>query len=365
MKRLTNRLICIFLTNHMANDDRDFLLKLPRDLHKQYKHRKASLIRDNDIRWSDDQLAIKKYDGIKLDADHNQILNACIFPFVQQNHITQKLNYAYIRSSPLSELGVKNVDFLIASKTDGVLIFGEAKGKITDPHSVIVEYKQRIETINENFAYIKNMLPDTKSLEYVLGVPSHRTMATSKAIARSSADIILWQVGTWSGDRLSLELLPVDDVTRQKMMHSNSALNKALGHDGVPTSTNFKTFYHESHPVAKMTVLTSIDINSENFTFNDLKICVDEELDNTPDNEITAIAKQIIDWAIDVGFVRCLGDETYKIQSRFKHADARYDELKTKWVNRKIEIEKETDLHQKLVDLQAQFLDQHTPLDNY
>lgn len=209
------------------------------------------------------------------------------------------------------------------------------------------------------------MLPSIKSWEYVLGVPSDRAMETSKAITRSSAAIILWQVGTWSGDKLSLVTPNTDDIARQKIMHSNSDLNKVLGNEGVPTSTNFKIFYHESHPVAKMAVLAAIDSDSETFTFDELKSRVSEELDNTSDAEITMIAKQVLEWAIDIGFVRCLGDETYKIQSRFKHAGTRYDELKTKWINRKIEIEKESDLRQKLEAFQAQLLAQHAPLDNY
>ena len=360
-----NRLICIFLTNNMANDDRDFLLKLPKDLHKIYRDKKAALIKNNDAKWSDDQHGIKKHKAIDLDTDHNRILNACIFPFVQQNRLTQELNYAYIRSSPLSEFGVKNVDFLLASKTDDVVIFGEAKGTIANPRAVIAEYKERIKIIEEKSSYIKNMLPGTKSLEYVLGVPSDRAMEMSKAIARSSADIILWQVGIWSGDKLSLVVPSTDDSTRQKMMHSNNALNKELGNEGVPTSTNFKTFYHESHPVTKMTVLTSIDSESESFTFDDLKLHIIDELDNTPDTEITTITKQIMEWAIDIGFVRCLDDETYKIQSRFKHANARYNELKIKWINRRIEIEKELDLRQKLEELQTELSVQHTSLEDY
>lgn len=146
-------------------------------------------------------------------------------------------------------------------------------------------------------------------------------------------------------------------------MHSNNDLNKIL--KKVPTSTAFKTFYHESHPVAKMTVLTSIDKDMKKFTFDDLKLCVGEELDNTSDDEITTIAKQIIDCAIDIGFVKQLDKKIYKIQSKFKHSGARYDDLKNKWIQRKIEIEKKIDLNQKLERLQAKLLAQHTPLDSF
>ena len=360
-----NHLICIFLMNHMANDDSDFYSKLPKHLRKKYKDQKALLIKDNDAKWSDNQRVAQKRKGINQDANHNKILSACIFPFVQQNNITQNLDYVYIRSSPLSELDVKNVDFLIASKTDGVLIFGETKGTITDPRAVITEYKERIKVINENSAYIMDKFPDIKLWEYVLGVPSDRSLETSKVIIRSNVNIILWQVGIWNSDKLSLVIPNVDKDTRKKIIHRNNALNRALGNEGVQTSIGFKTFYHESHPVAKMTVLTSIDKKSEQFTFDDLKSCVSEELDNTLDNEITTIAEEIIELAIDIGFVKQLDDGTFKIKSRYKDSRVRYNELKNKWIKRRIKLDKEADLNQKLEQLQGKFLARHTSLDNY
>ena len=349
----------------MANEDKGFLLKLPKNLHDKYKAEKAGLINENNTIWSADYQTDKKHEGIKLDKCHSEILNACIFPFVQHGSITQRLGYAYIKSSPLSELGVKNVDFLIASQSDDVLIFGEAKGKITDPNTVITEYKERIKIIEENSTYISEKFLGIKSFEYVLGVPSGSSLETAKAIHRSNTNIILWHMNAWPDVKLSIAILPTDNVAeRRKVMHGNNSLNKTLG-KGVQTSTILKTFYHESHPVAKMAVLTSIDKGSKNFTFDDLQTCVSEELNNTPDDEITTITKQIIDWAIDIGFVKYLDDETYKIQSRFKHSGARYNELKTKWIKRKIEIEKEFDLNQKLKRLQTKFLAQYTSLDNY
>lgn len=365
MKLLTHRLICIFSMNRIASEDKEFLLKLPTNLRGKYKAEKTDLIKENNTIWSADHHADKKHEGIKLDKYHSEILNACIFPFVQHSSITQKFDYRYIKSSPLSELGVKNVDFLIASQSDGVFIFGEAKGKITDPNAAITEYKKRIKTIEEKSTYISEKFSDIKSFEYVLGVPSDRSVETLKAIRRSNIDIIVWQMNVWPDDTLSIVIPSTDnEAERRRVMHSNNSLNKMLG-NGVPTSTAFKTFYHESHPVAKMAVLTSIDKGSKNFTFDDLQTCVSEELDNTSNDEITTITKQIIDGAIDIGFVKYLDDETYKIQSRFKHSGARYNELKTKWIKRKIEIEKEFDLNQKLERLQAKFLAQYTSLDNY
>ena len=146
-------------------------------------------------------------------------------------------------------------------------------------------------------------------------------------------------------------------------MHSNNDLNKAL--KDVPTSTAFKTFFHESHPVAKMTLLTLIGKGSENFSFDDFQASVNDELDNTPEKEVSIIAKDIIDCAIDIGFVKPFDNGTYKIQSRYKQSGARYKELKKKWIKKKIEIDKKYTINQELAKLQAQFLAQKTTLDNF
>lgn len=112
-------------------------------------------------------------------------------------------------------------------------------------------------------------------------------------------------------------------------------------------------------------MLTSIDKKSEQFTFSDLKTCVSDELDNTPDNEITTIVEETIKLYIDIGFVKQLDNKTYKIQSRYRNSRARYSELKNKWIKRKIELEKKLDLDQKIEQLQDEFPARHTPLDNY
>ena len=115
---------------------------------------------------------------------------------------------------------MKNVDFLIASRTDGVVIFGKAKGSITDPSVVISQYKIRIKIIKENLQSIKKIFPELKSIEYVLGVQSIDAMETSKAILCSNANIILWQVNKWDDQFLSLVVLATDDTTqRKRVMH--------------------------------------------------------------------------------------------------------------------------------------------------
>ena len=350
----------------MPGDDTEFLSKLPRDLHENYKLRKKRSIDQINNELSDTHsLTNRKSRAIQEDLYHKEVLNSCIFPFVQQGRITQQFDYSYLRSSPLSELNLKNVDFLIASRTDGVMIFGEAKGTIADPHKVITQYKTRIKIIEENIEHVKKIFPELKSCEYVLGVQSGRAMETSKVILRSNASIILWQISKWGATLLSLVVPATDDRNqRGRIMHRNNDLNKILS--DIPTSTAFKTFYHESHPVTKMTLLTSMAKDAQGaFTFDDLKTGVSEELDNTSEEEITRITQQILQSAIDIGFVKPRDGVTYKIQSRFKNSGDRYEELKKKWIARKIETDKEGAINESLKSLQTEFLAKKTSLDEF
>ena len=284
---------------------------------------------------------------------------------MQHGPITQQSDYSYLRSSPLSELNLKSVDFLIASRSDGVVIFGEAKGSITDPSKVISQYKERINVIEENTDYITQLFPKFKSIEYVLGVQSIDATDTSKAILRSNANIILWQVSKWDSQLLSLVVPATDDaIQRKRIMHSNNDLNKLLSK--VPTSTAYKTFYHESHPVTKMTLLTSVDGGQRSsFTFNDFKILVSGELDNTYDEEINKITHDILDSALDIGFVKLTDDGNYKIQSKFRNSADRYEELKKKWIARKIDLDKENKINELLEKIQVELLAKTSSLDDF
>ena len=365
MKLWMNHQVFLCSMKVMLSDDAEFLSELPRNFHGNYKLQKKSRIEKINHEWSKTSLMIKrKSRAILEDTYHKEVLNSCIFPFVQQGSITQKFDYSYLRSSPLSELGLKNVDFLIASRNDRVMIFGEAKGTIADPRAVISEYKTRIAVIEKNIEHVKTIFPELRSLEYVLGVQSGDAVEMSKAILRSNVNIILWQISRWDTALLSLVVPLTNDTNqRRRVMHRNDALNKTLS--DVPTSTAFKTFYHESHPVTKMALLTSVNKGSQTFTFGDFKTLVIEELDNSSEEEITRITRQIFESAIDIGFVKSLDDGTYKIQSRFKNSRNRYEELKKKWIARRIEIDKENAINELLRELQNQFRAQKRSLDEF
>ena len=114
-----------------------------------------------------------------------------------------------------------------------------------------------------------------------------------------------------------------------------------------------------------MTLLTSVDSRQNSFTFDDFKTLVTEELDNTSDEEINKITRDILDSALDIGFVKFLDDGNYKVQSRFKKSADRYEELKKKWIARKIELDKEHRINDTLEEIQTELLAKNTSLDKF
>ena len=342
-------------------NDEEFIATLPKDLHYEYKQLKKD-IKEKDEKPSDIDIALK-YDAIRKSKRHDEILNACIFPFLEKRSMPN-LGYSFIQSSPLSELGVGNLDFLIYSKTDKVLIFGEVKGSIKgDTKPIIDQYKKRIKFVEENFGRFKERFPEVESCEYVLGVPSDYAINTAKAISRSKVNIILWQINTYEEEwTLCLSLLDPNSRQDIKVMHSNNALNKTL--HNLPTSkSSAKIFFPESHPVIKMSLLTIINKSLESFSFDYFKELVAGELKNALETDIDNITHGIIDLAVNIGFVKILSEGVYKINSKYKQTDAQYKELETKWINYQIKKEKEQAVKLQLEEIQKRLLSKVNTLD--
>jgi hypothetical protein len=343
----------------LLNDDNEFLTSLPKNLRGEYESKKETRINEieQDFISRNGELVENKSRGIREDQFHKAVLNSCIFPFAERNLLRQHLDYVYLRSSPLLELNVKNVDFMIASFSKKIVIFGEAKGSVEDPTQVISQFKKRIEIIENNKQYIERFVPKDSKTEYVLGVPSMDAVETSKAILRSNVPIVLWEVGGLEEQQLSL-VVPANTTAtqRQLILHSDDKLNRALRK--VPTSAEFKTFFHESHPVTKMELLTTLDKETDSFfTFNTIKLLVRNELDNTSESEVESITLDIIKLGIDVNFIRCTPDGKYKIKSIYKNSASRYDELKKKWIEYQIKKNMEYQQNEAIIKIQEEFLE--------
>lgn len=121
---------------------------------------------------------------------HDEVVSMCIHPFSEEGTSVRQLGYQFIRAEPLSELGIKNVDFLIYRREGRtpIVIFGEAKSRITNFSQTLREVGERRANIETRTDYVKtNYLKTTSDpiFEYVLAVPTSIAIETRDAIWRT------------------------------------------------------------------------------------------------------------------------------------------------------------------------------------
>jgi hypothetical protein len=327
--------------NRLFNDEADFLQSLSfDDLKESYAKEKAELMIkvEADIADCSPQKARELRDEIRTDREHRKILNACVYPFATKMSSVRKLGYYFLRAAPLLEKEIPNLDFLVykpGSTTPGLAIFGEAKGTISDPPSEIKQTTDRVSVVMENAEYCKTSYlgGQSSSFEFVLGVSSIDSNNVAKAVARRGVELIVWHSERSANPQLTIHV-PAEKEARESMMHSDDNLNRELGKK-VPTSLEFKTFFLQSHKIAKLLVLIGIDKFSPDGTFTkgDLTNIVERELDYVDDPDtISRETETILTTAIKIGFVSPLGEDRYKIKSRYRNSASRETDLIDKWL---------------------------------
>ena len=118
------------------------------------------------LKTNDAELTEKLSNELKIMELHDQLISMAIFPFLQ-NSALFNLGYQFVRTAPLLEKGIKNLDFLIYKRTgkSTIAIFGEAKSSISNKIKIINEYNERKKIVEEHRDYIiKNYLGNPLNL---------------------------------------------------------------------------------------------------------------------------------------------------------------------------------------------------------
>lgn len=185
-------------------DDTAFLDSLTfQDLKDEYRRARDAAIHNTEKKYRDEKSALtaRKEKGIEEDKAHRMILNACIFPFAQDDSL-KKYGYTFLRASPLSEVGITNLDFLLLNPDKGTsrAILGEAKGSVLSYDDVARQTKDRVRVAEENRSYIKekylrNLEVET---EYVIGVDWPDGNRMMKTFLHKGGQIKVWSTGPGS-----------------------------------------------------------------------------------------------------------------------------------------------------------------------
>jgi hypothetical protein len=353
-------------------DDSAFLEQLQiSELIAEYKKAKTQEIARIEDKYKTERegLEKKKMIGVQQDHQHRLILNACIFPFCQPDSL-EKYGYYFLRASPLSELGVDNVDFLLfRPDPETRIIVGEAKGSIEDPAPIVDQFKDRIKVVVDKKDYIKEKY--LKNLdatpEYVLGVDWAVGNKTMKSVLRKGGNIKVWGAGAAIGSsKQSVVLITQaaeDGPVGKTMLHEDKELSKRIG-AGLGTLSDYKSIFPESHTLAKLKLLTIIRESADGtFTFTQFFDLAKEELGYLEGKEVLAMAERILEVAKDIKFVeevpRALETDIrrFKILSRKKKADMREEDLRRKWLDFAILKDKEQEQQKATEALQKKFLE--------
>lgn len=355
-------------------DDSDFVnhLAFP-ELIEEYRKEKKLLLKTIEQKYETEKKynVDKKNEGIKQDQNHRMILNACIFPFAQDDSI-QRYGYTLLKASPLSELGGPNMDFLLYHPdTNPKLIFGEAKGQVEDHGRVTDQMKERIVVVERNSEYVKTQyLRNTNyTADYVIGVGWPNGNNMMKSVLRKGGRIKVWEVGidiTENKETLTLVAPAKEDGEIAKTMLHEKEFSRILSN--LATSSDFKSVFIESHPFAKLSLLTIIRDDKDGFFyFADFLELVRREFDYLEGEEIYNIAKEILDLAIKIGYVELPEKELtsnnkgrYRLSTRKKKAQSREMELKKKWIDFAIAKDKQNEIVQRLTELQGRIAEKRS-----
>jgi len=334
------------------------------DLQSQYGEDYKQAVRKvrSEFKKEEAQVVERIERGLSDDDEHRRALNACIYPFARG----QVQGYYFVCAGPLSELGIKNLDFLIVcgDPPDGetkIAMFGESKGPMTDPDPVVTQAKDRIKTLAQNWDYVfRQYLGNmTSEREFIIGVFASDANELAKSVIRKGGGIIVWSIDLSNDPILCLHRPEVDREDRelrQSMMHRNQTLNQLLSRK-ITTSPSFKTFYVQSHMMAKLRILTGVDKGTGQGTFtpDDVKSLVREALDYESDEVVERETSAVLAQAQSIRFIRDVGAGKLKIRSRSKIAGVREREIKQLWIRWKLDEELRERVDSSVVELQQSY----------
>jgi len=104
---------------------------------------------------------------------HDKLMDICISAFTKGNPCCDKLNYCFISSEPLVELGIKNFDILILNHISKYAIFVECKTSISK--GVVGEKYEAIDNILKKKDYLEKEIGNKiDCMEFVFCIPSDK-----------------------------------------------------------------------------------------------------------------------------------------------------------------------------------------------
>lgn len=315
------------------------------DLIEKYRQevsRAEAAIRD-DYRKNGDAKAELKVAGLETERAHRDLLNVAVFPFVRGSPGADHLNYHFIRGSPLSEMGLKNFDFLLAKlpPTGPVrIIAGEAKTSVGKPGALINEVVTKRQVLEANKAHVlSTYLHQPPEREWVIEalavVDSVDAPTVLNAAVQADSHVIVWHAPSGGEPELNIASPPNAVPNAWKYRHADNALNDLLRH--CPSVRRTFDIWPSSHPFIRLGALITAATQGANGKLvirrDFLDTVLRRDMFYASDAERSAIAEAILKQGQAIGF---LGPsdlpEELRVVARGVRRDTIEQRLREKWV---------------------------------
>jgi len=226
---------------------------------------------------------------LENDEKHDTLLDICISAFTPGSYCCDVLNYCFITSEPLIELGVKNFDALIINQSKRHGIFIECKSSISK--GVVKEGYDQIDEVKNNKSHLEKKIGNKLDLtEFVFCTPATKVqqLATQIENVENNLNInsnkdpvfLIWQVDFFYKQILQI-VTKISIKTRKNnysFQHNNLELTKKLS-NGIEISESeyVPKMYPSSNPFTQGKHLISRLYTDNEISINLRKKNIDPE----------------------------------------------------------------------------------------
>jgi len=295
---------------------------------------------ENEFNKNREHLIKTLKNSIDSERQHRDILNSCVYPFTERGSMSSS-QYKFVRGSPLAELGLANMDFLLYKKHDKlpVAILGECKGSVSRISSVVEETRKRLKVAEDNIATIKESylhLPPENDLllECVLAVPSGTSDEAIGKVIDTGGGIIVWKAALTGDPEISIAH-PPRFTHAMNMMHRDKGLN--VGLKNAPSNRRFLSVFPQSHPYLELTSIIRAAWPGDSglvLTEDEVRLALSKDLFYMEDSYVRQKSAEILSSGVSIGFMEWSPKEgAYRIVARGNNRGQLELRLEDKWID--------------------------------
>ena len=318
-------------------------LEIP-DLKEEYESERKRRLKQVEADFAKEKEFREKslHAEIAREEKHRAMLNMCVYPFTDTGPLSST-GYRYIRGSPLYELDLPNMDFLLYAENQNrkSAIFGECKSSVQSPGGIINETRCRIDTILQNVDHIKQeylnvKLQEKVDFEYVIIVPSMDAVAVMNSAIESGGGIVVWS-GNLTGDPVLGCHYPAQSTEasiRESMKHKDRNLSRGL--KSVETLRTCFDLFPKMHTFLElMSIVRAANMDDTGLVLKKdiLKQYFKRELFYMPDDFINEKVESIVSLAVRFNCIEAGAlPDTYRLVARGNRRSVIEEKLRKKWI---------------------------------